>query len=498
MTVALVGAAKETYTTSGSFTAAYNQAPTAGNLLVMGVLARRASSAPSCSTPSGWTAGPSGGTNAGTSYMSIFLFWKVAAGADTAPTLTMTALPTDVIIEEWSGVGPHDVDSTVGIGTNTANSGPLTTTNAADWIWSFSGLNNSSGVSCAPTWGGGSASDSDFYEGAYQIETATATQAVASIGTYTPTLSTGGNPSVYMGVGASMAFKTNVAPNAPTLTGPATTIDLAVTNRLPWTFSDPDAGDSQSAFSLRYRIGTGAWTTVTGTTPNSFWDAPPATFSAALYEWQCRTTDAQGLVGPYSASGFFTAASSPGVPSITAPTSGSTISLSSATVTWSVSSQTDYQIRKMDDVAGAAGTTVYYDSGDVVDATTRSVTLAFATNNRYEHIQVRIKTGGLWSAWADCRVYVSFTAPMVPTIVLTPNSGTASIAVVITNPAPTGGEPAVSYNDVYASSALDTEIRIATLVTPNSTWTWTRPGAGRLYTIRVVAVGSNGSTTTSV
>ena len=76
--------------------------------------------------------------------------------------------------------------------------------------------------------------------------------------------------------------------------------------------------------------------------------------------------------------------------------------------------------------------------------------------------------------------------------------GTASIAVVITNPAPTGGEPAVSYNDVYASSALDTEIRIATLVTPNSTWTWTRPGAGRLYTIRVVAVGSNGSTTTSV
>ena len=49
------------------------------------------------------------------------------------------------------------------------------------------------------------------------------------------------------------------------------------------------------------------------------------------------------------------------------------------------------------------------------------------------------------------------------------------------------------------SSALDTdpEYRAASLVTPNSTWTWRTPAAGRVYTIRVLAFGSNGTSRTS-
>jgi len=297
-----------------------------------------------------------------------------------------------------------------------------------------------------------------------------------------------------------MAFKQlNSAPNAPTLNSPATgtTIDMGVTNRLAWTFSDPDAGDSQSAFDLQYRIGTGAWTPITQTTPNSFWDSVAGTFSAGSYEWQVRTYDSQGLVGPWSASSFFTAAATPGVPSITAPTSGSTIS-NTATVTWSVPAQTDYQVRTVADIAGAADTsTIYHDSGDVVDSTTRSVTLAFAVNNRWEHVQVRVKAAGLWGAWADDRVYVSWTAPMVPTIVVTTDPTTATMRVAITNPTPIGGAPTTAYNDVFVSSPLDAEYRAASPVAPNSTWIWWTPGAGRAYTIRAVAVGSNGTTATS-
>ena len=505
MTGSLVGAAKaSSYTTGTTLTPAYNQPPSAGNLLLMGVAVATVSGTTlTCTTPTGWTAGPSGLAYNATYnvYDYVFLFWKVASGGDAAPAITVntTFINVNVIVEEWSGLSAHDANSTVGTLTTRAlsgncDSGPLTTAGASEFIWSFFGA-NTGGVAPVLTWGGGSTSDSQFLSG---IATATATQTAATAGTYTPTLAFTDSNYMYAGATASMAF-TGGPPNASTLNNPATgtTIDLGVTQRFGWAFSSPVGGDSQSKFDLQYRLGTGSWTTVTQAIPNSFWDAAPGTFTAGSYEWQVRTYGSTGLVGPWSASNFFTAGSSPGVPSITAPTSGSTV-VSSATVTWSVPTQTDYQIRKMDDVAGAAGTTVYYDSGDVVDSSTRSVTVAFPVNVRWEHIQVRVKAAGLWSAWADCRVYVSWTPPMVPTIVVTTDPTTATMRVAITNPTSTGGAPTAAYNDVYVSSPLDAEYRAASLVAPNSTWIWWTPGAGRAYTIRAVAVGTNGTTATSV
>jgi hypothetical protein len=298
-----------------------------------------------------------------------------------------------------------------------------------------------------------------------------------------------------------VALLVNVAPNAPTLNSPATgtTVDRAGTQRLGWVFSDPNTGDTQSKFDLQYKLSGGAWVPITGTTPNNFVDITGGTFAAGSYEWQARTYDAMGIVGPWSASSFFTAADMPGVPSITAPVSGSTVGLATATVTWSVAAQTDYQVRKCADLAGAPDTsTIYYDTGDVVDSVTRSVVLTFPVNGRWDHIQVRVKAAGLWSTWADCRVLVSYTAPMVPTLTATPNSATASIAVTITNPTPTGGQPPVTYNDVYISSPLDPEYRAATMVPAGGTWVWWTPAAARTYTIRVVAFGSNGTAATSV
>lgn len=229
----------------------------------------------------------------------------------------------------------------------------------------------------------------------------------------------------------------NVAPNAPTLVSPigGTVIDRAITQRFSWTSSDPDAGDSQSKFDLQYRlVGAPSWTAVTGTTPNNFYDMPAATLAAGDYEWQVRTYDALGVVGPYSASSFFTAATAPALPTITTPTSGSTVS-NTVSFTWSAPAQTSYQIRKVADIAGVADTaTVYFDTAEVVDIAARSRTLTFPVNNRYEHLQVRIKNSGLWSTWASVRVLVSYTAPLVPTLVATPNDATGSIVIAITNP----------------------------------------------------------------
>jgi len=291
----------------------------------------------------------------------------------------------------------------------------------------------------------------------------------------------------------------NQAPNAPTLTAPpnSSTFDRAATYRFDWTFSDPDAGDSQSAYDLRYRIGAGAWTTLSGTTPNSYRDIAGGTFAASAYEWQVRTYDAQGVVGPYSASWFFTAADATGVPTITAPTNGSTVN-TSINVTWSTGTQTHYQVRKVADLAGAADpATVYYDSGEVTSSGTRSLALTFGVNARYEHLQVRVKAAGLWSAWGSVRVLVSWTAPMTPSVVCTPDPANARISIAVTNPAVTGGAPVTAYNDIYVSSPLDPEYRAATLLAPNSTWTWRTPAAGRAYSIHAVAIGTNQTTAAS-
>lgn len=305
----------------------------------------------------------------------------------------------------------------------------------------------------------------------------------------------------------------NHAPNAPTLTSPATgaTIDRVITQRFAWTFSDPDTGDSQSAFDLQYRIvGGPTWTTVSGTTPNQFYDFAAATFAAGNYEWQVRTYDSAGSVGPWSSSSFFTAASAPPAPTITAPVNGSTVVQNTA-VTWSTPNQSDYQVRRVADNAGAADTsTVYSDTGDVVDGITRSLPLVFDTNNRWEHIQVRIKNAGLWSTWADARVQVSYTLPTVATFTMTPDPTTATRTLTITNPAPGGGVPATAYNDVYcrtaaSSTVLDTYrpysatgTRIGTALATNTTWVDRTPaGDPVVYEYRVVSVATNQTTSDS-
>jgi N-acetylneuraminic acid mutarotase len=303
----------------------------------------------------------------------------------------------------------------------------------------------------------------------------------------------------------------NTPPNAPILTAPAdgTTIDRNITQRFDWDFSDPDAGDSQSKYDLRYRVvGAATWTVVTGTTPNTFHDFAAGTFAAGDYEWQVRTYDAQGEVGPYSASSFFTAADAPPQPTITEPVSGATIPQEQP-VGWSAPDQDAYQLRRVADNAGAPdATTVYYDTGEVVSTTARSRTVTFETNDRYEHIQVRIKHGGLWSSWASIRVLVSYTPPPVPSLTITTSDAEAAVSVAITNPTPAAGEPPVTHNRLFVrASAANPDgdkyrpypdgTRIEAQKPPNSTAIDHLPAGGVDYEYRAEAVGDNGTTSDS-
>jgi hypothetical protein len=287
------------------------------------------------------------------------------------------------------------------------------------------------------------------------------------------------------------------APNASTLVAPisSVSVDYALTQRFQWIFSDPDSGDSQSKFDLQYRVvGAGSWTSISGTTPNNFYDLPASTLVANNYEWQVRTYDSIGTVGPWSTSGFFTAATAPASISITAPISGATVP-QAPTFTWSAPAQTSYQFRRARDIAGAVDTsTIYYDTGEVVDIPTRSIVLNLETNNRYEWLQVRIKNSGLWSAWVGIRVLVSYTQSAPGLISAVGDDATGSLAIT-TTAVLVGGLPIPIFVDIYVKAVGVSGFgdRIATNQFPTGTFVWHTPISGTGYEMRSLTTADNGS-----
>jgi hypothetical protein len=331
------------------------------------------------------------------------------------------------------------------------------------------------------------------------------------VGAETVKFTYGGN-SGYI-VTMALAMPVFIAPNAAAnLTPSGTTVDRTVTQRIAWDYSNQIASDGQSKFDLQWRHqgSSDAWNTVSQTTPNAWWDAPGGTFPAEGIEWQVRTYDQGGLVGPWSQLTYFTAANPTATPTITAPTSGGTIGLTPETVSWSAGDQQAYQVRRVADNAGSPDTgTIYWDSGITPNPTARSLSVAFPTNNRPEHIQVRVQAAdGLWSSWADELVHVSYTAPATPTLTVTANNATASITVTPNQPAPGTGQPTVTSIDIWcrtaASSAItdpqrpkQTGARLAAGVNPTAAWVDYAAASTVEYEYQVVANGSNTTTAPS-
>lgn len=257
----------------------------------------------------------------------------------------------------------------------------------------------------------------------------------------------------------------NVAPNAPLLLVPNNTaLNKDATNRLSWQYSDDNPSDSQSSYDLRYRVvGAPSWTTVSASTPNTYRDFPAGTFSTASYEWQVRTYDNSGAQGPYSSSGFFSAASPPAGPAITAPINGSTQGLASVLVTWAVTDQDAYRVRSYADNAGVIDTSsMLYDSGELTSSSVRSAVVPLPVNSRYEHLTVEVKDNGLWSPAASVRILVSYTTPAAPLLSVLPVQTvpsayvfTDALQVTTVNPAPTGGQPSVSYLTLERGTVTD-------------------------------------------
>lgn len=442
-------------------------------------------------TPSGWTLVDSIAVS-----QRQYVFAKLATSGDSGSSVPVTmGTYSAVRTSAWrgaTGLGAAASSSKYASGSPYTITSPTVSSTASGLAVSFFSTSSSSGQGEAFTISGGVA---QYNDGAPTYITACATDSNGGVQASTAV----GRAVTYA---TTVALRGNNPPNAPTLTSPANsaTLDRGGIQRFAWEFSDSDAGDSQSKYDLRYRlIGAGIWTTVSGTTPNSFRDFAAGAFVAGDYEWQVRTYDSQGSVGTYSSSSFFTTADAPPTPTFTDPINGQTISTQSYEAVISAPNVDAVQWRSVADNAGVADpSTVYQDSGIVTVGDLRRHTFTFPVNNRVEHLQASIRVGGLWSPWADSTNPISYTPPVAPEVTKTPDPANAALIIGITNPAPGAGVPAAAYNDVEIDDHDGKGwVRKATMLPTNQPWTYWLARSGVDTGVKVITVATNGTTATT-
>lgn len=285
-------------------------------------------------------------------------------------------------------------------------------------------------------------------------------------------------------------------PNAPILNAHAN-FDATSTTSLSWQFSDPDPGDTQSAFQLQIvDTSTSAVVVDTGKTASV---TPSYTLNAGTltngksYQWRVQTWDSSGQQGPYSAYGTFSAAAGPSV-TLTTPASGATDGGSGITVQFSYSdsagnAQQSFQVQLLD----ADDSTILDDSG-TLNGTGNQYTVQYTlANNTSYHARARATNSqGITSGWSDNAFSTSFTPPAPATLTMTPDADNARISIVITNPTPGTGDPTVASNSIYRRiTGTSTWSLIASNVPVNGTYHDNTVASGQGYDHKVTSIGNN-------
>jgi hypothetical protein len=265
---------------------------------------------------------------------------------------------------------------------------------------------------------------------------------------------------------------------------------------------NPYGDDYQLAAEERYRVvGNSTWTTGPSTVGSADYVFYPAnTFTANDYERQVRVQSSQTMNwSAWSESAFFTAVSSTPAPTITSPTAGQTVSVTH-NVTWSAPTGINGYIIEVRTGANGSGT-AEWNSGFVSGNVTSGVA-QFLTNSVTRYVRVRVMKNGIYGNWAERQVTVTYTPPMIPTVVSTPiDVGPLgmnyALQVVPSNPTPSGGAPTVTLQDVWVRQ-LDNPA-VEQLVQSNGSpglFIW-RYAAATTYQVKVVSRAANGTSSAS-
>jgi hypothetical protein len=240
-------------------------------------------------------------------------------------------------------------------------------------------------------------------------------------------------------------------PNTPTgLTPGSSTSEAAtkintVTPTLSWTFSDPDAGDTQSAYQvLIYRTSDNVLVKDTGEVASSVssYTIPSGVLAQGVgYYWKVRVKDSYGLWSNYSTNAYIytnrAPSASPVSPLGTSANPAKVLNTLTPTLSWSFSdpdgdARTGYQVL----IKRASDGAIIKDTGEVASGSTSytvpSGLLAYGTTYYW---QVRVKDPyGLWSGYTTAQYFQPNQSAAAPTN-LSP-SGTSTTPATITTLTP--------------------------------------------------------------
>lgn len=280
--------------------------------------------------------------------------------------------------------------------------------------------------------------------------------------------------------------------------------DVAASLTLDWTFSDLDPSDTQAAYALRKQIGAGSFTYYNagaGTWGGSEVFNSSATSSVTLASAWAASTDAEhsfavkvrdtgALDSQYSAALKVTPSAKVN-PAITSPTAAQVLTTNRVTVTWTAAEQKSYRVvlltnpgaLQVHDSGFRAGTDLSYSPPvDLADGTGWTVQL---TTTNLE---------GLASTTQTRNFTIDYVEPPIPTLVATPVTASGWISVAITNPAPSGGQPALSRVDLYRRiGATGDATRIASGLGSGATYLDWQAAARTAYQYQAITYGVNGT-----
>ena len=290
----------------------------------------------------------------------------------------------------------------------------------------------------------------------------------------------------------------NLPPVAPTLAAVAP-FDASASKTLTWTFNDPNAGDTQSAYELQI-VKVSDSSTVVSTGKVTSTQAQRVITAATLtngetYQWRVRTWDFEDEVGPYSAYGQFDT-STAGTLTIIAPSVDNDPGNITAdyTVTWSVTGATQaaYKVR----VIRTSDSAVHSDTGWVASVATSKVITGLSSGVEYR-VEVTARSGALVETNTAQRLITpAFSNPMTPTIVLT--NETAYVHVVVNNPTPTGDLPEVTTNQLYRRKSGETDwVHIANLGY-NGSYNDYAVGSGIWYEYYVLGIANSSQSASAI
>lgn len=282
-------------------------------------------------------------------------------------------------------------------------------------------------------------------------------------------------------------------PDAPTIT-PHADFDASTAQTFAWTFSDVNAGDTQSAYQVQIQSADGLTTLVdTGkvvSNAKTYTLQPNVLVAGSTYRWHAYVWDSHDNPSTPSIWDEF-ATAAPVTVTIAAPTDYAQFDTNSVVVSWTFATsgsatQQSYRVKVINENNQVA----LIDTGNVASTATTYTATGISSNVPYRIEVSAISSASVSSPVATTHFTSFFNSPMIAGFsvdVLNEYN-----LITITNPTPSGSRPATTKNEIYRAKADSNSYELLATVGPNGTFQDYYVAGATSYTYYVRSYAANG------